>query len=216
MLLNNISFNGRYNFLQNQSGLFCAYCGKKIVSEKDIKFLSRTLLGKKGVEVADALRPYLDCFVKTEREPLQELINLAAEPRFANLSLKNLALHLSKKDVYSADDAKLIHKLFDSALYSAEHAIPQSKGGINSCYNYLPMHRGCNTLRGSDTYTHILELNPQFPANISKAVNEIASRIKTDRAGVTHYGMNLPLDYKEKVIDAVVSQGIDRSFFAVA
>lgn len=214
--MNSISFNGRYNFLQDQTGLFCAYCGKTIVSERDIKLLRRSLLGKKGIEVADILRPYLQFFTKAEQEPLQELVTLASEPRFANLSLKNLALHLSQKGVYSADDMKLIHKLFDNVLYSAEHAVPQSKGGVNSCYNYLPMHRGCNTLRGSDSYTRVLEQNPEFPANISKSVDEIDARIKSDMAGQTHYGINLPPDYREKVLENVASQGLGRHFFAVA
>ena len=214
--MNNISFNGRYNFLQNQTGLFCAYCGRVIVSEKDIKLLKRTLLGKKGSEIADILTPYLPFFREVEKEPVYELVKLAKEPRFANLSLKNLALHLSQKGVYSPDDMKLIHNIFDNILYSAEHAIPQSKGGANGCYNYLPMHRGCNTLRGSDSYEKVISQNLSFPANIRKSLDLIDSRIKSDIAGQTHYGMNLPADYKAKVIDAVVSQGVDRSFFAVA
>lgn len=216
MLLNSVSFNGRYNFLQDQSGLLCAYCGRVIASEKDTKLLGCALLGKKGVEVADILSPYLPFFREVEKEPIYELVNMAREPRFANLSLKNLALHLSQKGVYSPDDKKLLHKLFDKILYSAEHTIPQSKGGVNSCYNYLPMHRGCNTMRGSDSYTKVTENNPDFPANINKAINEIDSRIKSDMTGQTHYGINLPADYREKVVDAVASQGLDRHFFAVA
>ena len=216
-MINHITFGGqKYNFLQNQTGLPCAYCGGNIVSEKDMKLLRRCLEGKKGIEIAQILTPYLGFFADVENEPIYELVNLAKNPRYSNVSLKNLALHLKKRGVYSTDTNQLIHNLFEPVLYSVEHTVPRSEGGKNSYSNYLPMHRICNSSRSSDSYQKVFIENPKFVENINKALHEITSRILSDRAGLTHYGINLPEDYAVRVAESIASQGIPRELIILA
>ena len=97
--MDKISFNGSYHFLQNQVGLPCALCGRRIISDIELKKLAPLLSFAKGKEVADILTPYLDSFETSAGEPIFELVNLAKEGRFESLSLKNLALHLKSKNI---------------------------------------------------------------------------------------------------------------------
>ena len=215
--MDSISFNGKLHFLQNQTGLICANCGKHIVSEIDVKLIKRGVEQLKGAELAKFLASYVDCFgQKCNSKALTQLIELAQNPKYVDSGLKNLALHLEDKGIYSPDTNTLLHNIFDSVLYSADHVIPRSKGGVNRYSNFVPMHSSCNTDRSSASYSELLKTEPGLIENLKKSIALIQARIKSDKAGLTRYKINIPEDYSEKITDALVSQGIDRKLFTVA
>ena len=212
----NISFNGKLHFLQNQSGLICASCGRKILSEKGLKDVRRVLEGKKGVSLAQILEKYLPFFNAENNKTFVQLLELSKNPSCSQMGIKNLALHLSNKNVYSSDMNILLHNIFDPILYSADHVVPRSRGGANSYYNFIPMHRSCNTQRSSESYSSVLKREPQFLNNLKKALFTIQDRIVSDKAGTTHFGINIPDDYIPRVINSFAQEGVNVSFLTVA
>jgi len=212
--LNNVSFSGSYHFLQKQQGLFCAYCGKMILADIELKKIGRMLEGKKGLQVAELLSPYVDRFcLSKDVEPLNQLLELAINPKYKDWSFKNLAMLLSKKDVYSPDSKKTLENLLSPIVFSVEHTTPKSKGGLNTYGNYLPMHRSCNSWRSSESYGEILAENPSFVENIKKSLQQIKGRMASKDPKEK---INLSADYFDKVTDSIASQGIDKGLLLTA
>ncbi|MCR4881912.1 MAG: HNH endonuclease [bacterium] len=206
--MDNISFNGTLRFLQNQIGLPCACCGRTVLSEKELEALAKKIVPKKGRELANFLTPYTDYFDNPiKREPLDKLIACASDERFANEGLKGLALRFNI--FYENTPLNILRRLFDSILYSADHIVPRSEGGLNRQANYLPMHRACNSDRFSDSYEILAQKKPNFVENIHKALREIYRRIVVDKSGKPKYKINLDESYIENAADPLRQQGIN-------
>lgn len=186
-----------------------------MVSEKGLKEIRRTIEGKKGINLAEILEKYLPCFSESNAKNYLQLLELAKNPKYSTFTIKNLAMHLENSKVYSPDINKLLHNLFDPVLYSADHVIPQSRGGVNSYYNLVPMHRSCNTQRSSESYGELVQKAPQILTNLKKAIYFIQERILSDKAGKTSYRINIPEDYVSKVINSLIQEGVNKEFMLI-
>ncbi len=213
MKTSSISFESNYKFLQNQIGLSCAYCGKLILQPRDVLTLHRTLEGKKGSAVGEILRPYLPLAGGEARGFLSTIINCSNEPKFSNWTFKQLSMLGKEPNIYDANSKITLANLLKSAMFSVEHTVPRSKNGINHYTNYLPMHISCNSNRSADSYASLIEENPNFIENLRKCLLDIKARILSDKAGKTHFKINLPEDYFKGIIDSISSQGLNRKAF---
>lgn len=213
MNFKNINFTGRYHFLQNQNGLPCAYCGKLILTNSDIKKLARVLETKKGPEIADVLEPYVDIFQGKGSVFIKEMVEYARLPQYRNWKFKQLSMLGSEPKIYDKDVKKTLENLFDSIKYSIEHTTPKSKNGLNRQTNYLPMHIYCNNNRKSENYAQLSLINPDFVDNIRKSLSEIKYRVESDKAGLTHYKISLPDNYFDEIKENIEKQGLSKELF---
>lgn len=206
-MMNSVSFKSSYNFLKNQQDLYCACCGNKILSNPELKKISKELVGKKGEDVADKLEPYKDFFTNEEdSEALTQLIDFSRKPEFQNYSFNNIAIHLNKKSIYSNNAEQTLKNLLTPILLSADHINPRSNGGQDSYGNYLPMHISCNSRRSSKSYAEMQIENPDLVKNIKKCLTQIWERMNSKNPKLK---INLPKDYIDKVKENLTAQGID-------
>jgi len=211
---NKINFAGQYHFLQKQSGLPCAYCGKTIITNTDIKTIQKSLEGKKGIEIAEILEPYVEIFEGKGKQFITELVHYAKEPKYKDWKFKQLSMLCSEEKIFENDIKKTIENLFHSIKFSVEHTTPKTLDGGNTQTNYLPMHIYCNEQRKHYDYAQMSLLNPDFTNNIRKSLLEIKYRVEKDKLGKPIYNIHLPDNYFVGIKENIAKQGLGEEYFA--
>lgn len=78
---------------------------------------------------------------------------------------------------YSEKPGAFAHRMFSTAMTTAEHVHPKSLGGANNTANYLAECAGCNNPRGNMSYTEWLKVHPEFPRKVQEHIEHVEMRI---------------------------------------
>ena len=80
-------------------------------------------------------------------------------------------------------------------LPTFDHIVPKSKGGQNWIYNYIPMHKGCNEERSTQTWHQLVSFGV---TTIKKIQNFVDTMLQAIRSGNVN---GLEEDYIERIVD---------------
>ena len=86
-------------------------------------------------------------------------------------------------------------RLIQPYLPTFDHIIPKSKGGENSIYNYVPMHKGCNEERDTLSWKQLTTLGATTIEKIQNFVDTMLQSIRNGNAN------GLEKDYIEGIVD---------------
>ncbi len=78
---------------------------------------------------------------------------------------------------YSEKPGAFAHRLFSTAMTTAEHVTPKSLGGPNNTANYLAECAGCNNPRGNMSYSQWLKVHPEYPRMVQDHIEHVEMRI---------------------------------------
>jgi len=200
-MISNISFGHSYHFLNKQTGILCAYCGGTTYKESEIKKLHGKLLPLKGREIAELLRPYLKDYRIRPPKSLIEMIKLAERQDFQDKTFKALSLHLSDTRAYDENSSKTLWNIMNDGIFSVDHVQPRALEGKSEQYNYLPMHRYCNSSRGHRSYGELLAIKPDFIEHLRESLMQL-KRLQIANPQC------LPENYTQTVKSHIIEQGI--------
>ncbi len=78
---------------------------------------------------------------------------------------------------YANAPEKFAHRLYSTAMTTAEHVHPHSLGGPNNTANYLAECAGCNNPRGNMSYAEWLKVHPEYPRMVQKHIEHVEGLI---------------------------------------
>lgn len=123
---------------------------------------------------------------KFERIPfttmLQGLKGNLSEEDYGEIENTAMNLPLDKGAVqgiykkYAEQTGRFAHRLFSTAMTTAEHVHPKSLGGPNNTANYLAECAGCNNPRGNMSYAEWLKVHPEYPRMVQTHIEHVEER----------------------------------------
>ncbi len=78
---------------------------------------------------------------------------------------------------YANKPGEFAHRMFSTAMTTAEHVHPHSLGGPNDTDNYLAECAGCNNPRGNMSYAEWLKVHPEYPRMVQDHIEHVETRI---------------------------------------
>ncbi len=78
---------------------------------------------------------------------------------------------------YGKTPEKFAHRLYSTAMTTAEHVHPHSLGGANNTANYLAECAACNNPRGNMSYAEWLKVHPEYPRMVQKHIEHVEGLI---------------------------------------
>lgn len=78
---------------------------------------------------------------------------------------------------YGQNPEKFAHRLYSTAMTTAEHVHPHSLGGANNTANYLAECAACNNPRGNMSYAEWLKVHPEYPRMVQKHIEHVEGLI---------------------------------------
>lgn len=99
--------------------------------------------------------------------------------------IENIAMNLPENQSavasiykkYSEKPGAFAHRMFSTAMTTAEHVHPKSLGGPNNTANYLAECAGCNNPRGNMSYSEWLKVHPEYPRMVQIHIEHVEERI---------------------------------------
>ena len=84
---------------------------------------------------------------------------------------------------YANAPEKFAHRLYSTAMTTAEHVHPHSLGGPNNTANYLAECAGCNNPRGNMSYAEWLKVHPEYPRKAQEHIEHVQARLINGEIG---------------------------------
>ena len=99
--------------------------------------------------------------------------------------IENVAMNLPENKAavasiykkYSEKPGAFAHRMFSTAMTTAEHVHPKSLGGPNNTSNYLAECAACNNPRGNMSYSEWLKVHPEYPRMVQEHIEHVEMRI---------------------------------------
>ena len=99
--------------------------------------------------------------------------------------IENTAMNLPENEAavrsiykkYANKPGAFAHRLYSTAMTTAEHVKPKSLGGPNNTANYLAECAGCNNPRGNMDYAEWLKVHPEYPRMVQTHIEHVEERI---------------------------------------